>query len=114
MANTLQGGTILFFGTGVDQSYGLVQSSTITEQTERAEAKGADGHTQSIQEYNNTKTLALNYLPIDPGTGTKPVIGTVFTFETEEWYITSIATAKTVDGFQTIDIDATNYPNLGV
>ena len=111
MANTLQGGTALVFSTS-DTTYGLVQSHTITANTERAEARGAGGHVASIQEYNDTSGLSLSYLELASATG-KPGIGATFTFLGETWYINSIASAQTVDGFKTVDVDATNYPNLG-
>jgi hypothetical protein len=112
MAAGLQGGTVLVFGTGADATYGLKQSYTITDQVERAEGRGADGHVQSVQEYNNTKSLSLNYLELGTPTG-GPAIGATFTFESDTWYVNSIAQNFTVDGFKSVDVDATNYPNLG-
>jgi len=107
----LQDGTVLVFGTGAATSYGLVQSESINETTERAEAKGADGNTVSIQEYDDRNELSLTYLEL--GTPTSPpTIGTAFTYNTVSYLISSINSTRTVDGFKSVDITATNYPNL--
>jgi len=115
MAAGLQAGKVLVFSidttNGVEESYGLVQSVTINGTTERAEAKGPDGHTYSIQEYDDKLELSLNYLELGTPTGT-PSIGTAFTYDGTTYYISSLSSAMTVDGFKTVDVTATNYPNL--
>lgn len=107
----LQDGTILVFGTGAAVTYGLVQNEGINETTERAEAKGADGNTVSIQEYDDKVELSLTYLelgtPVSP-----PAIGTTFTYLTVVYHVSSINSVRTVDGFKTVDITATSYTNL--
>lgn len=108
----VQDGTILAFSIDTPlESYGLVQNYTITEQIERITARGAAGNTISVQELDDTKTLSLNYMelgtPVSP-----PVVGTAFTFKSIEWLIDSMADSLTVDGFKSVDITATHYPNL--
>ena len=110
---SLQGGTVLEFSIdGPETSYGLVQNYTITDQTERATARGANGDTVSVQEFDQTQTLSLNYMVLGTPTGA-PAIGTTFSFEGSTWYLESIADGKTIDGFATKDITGTAYPNLG-
>ena len=112
MAAGNQDGTVLVFGIDTPlESYGLVQNYTITDQTERATARGENGNTVSFQEFDNTKSLSLNYMVL--GTPTSPpAIGTTFTFKTVTWEIDSIADGRTVDAFETYDVTATHYPNL--
>lgn len=116
MAAGLQGGTVLVFSIqtdgGADESYGVVQTASINETVERAEAAGPDGHTVSVQEYDDRKELSLTYL--EKGTPTTPpAIGSTFTYDSTTWYINSINSTDTVDGFRSVDVTATNYPNLG-
>lgn len=113
MAAGLQEGTLLVFGTGDATSYGLIQTATRNNTTERAEAKGADGNTVSIQEYDEREVLSLNYLEISGGTGA-PAIGTAFTYDSLTWYVQSISENITVDGFKSVDVEATRYPNVAV
>jgi len=116
MAAGLAGGATLLFSIttdgGSDDSFGIIQSVSVNETTERAEAKGPDGHTYSIQEFDNKKELSLTYLARATSTGA-PAIGATFTYDTIVWYINSINTNDTVDGFVSVDVSATNYPNLG-
>lgn len=113
MANTQQAGTPLVFSTA-DTAHGLVQNHEIVVNTERAEGRGAGGHVASIQEYNDTSGLTLSYLEFATPGADQPTIGTAFPFLGGTWYINSITSAQTVDGFKTVDVDATGYPNLGV
>ena len=108
-----QAGTVLTFGIeGTNPTtYGLLQSINITEQIERATARGANGNTVSIQEFDDTKTLSMNFMELASQTGA-PTVGTAFTYDTETWYIDSIDQGETVDGFKTWDVTATQYPNL--
>lgn len=109
----LQGGTVLEFGiSSTETAYGLVQNFQITDQTERATARGDAGNTVSLQEYDQTQTLALNYMVLGTPTS-EPAIGTTFSFESKTWYLESIQDGKTVDGFATKDITGTAFPNLG-
>ena len=107
----LQDGTVLVFGTGAAASYGLVQSESINATVETAEAKGADGNTVSIQQYDDKNELSLTYLELGTPTS-EPAVGTVFTYLTVEYIITSINSTRTVDGFKSVDVTATNYANL--
>jgi len=116
MANELAGGKTMVFSTP-SATYGYIQSYSVDQTTERAEAKGPNGHTMAIQEYNETRTLSLNYLEFATDTS-PPDIGTTFTFDDGEgndvtWYISSVNRGKTVDGFKTVDVTATHYPDLG-
>lgn len=108
----VQDGTVLTFGIGTPlTSYGLLQSVNITEQIERATARGASGNTVSVQEFDDTKTLTMNFMEL--GTQTSPpTVGTAFTYDSIEWLIDSIDQGETVDGFKTWDVTATHYPNL--
>jgi hypothetical protein len=107
----LQGGTVLVFGVD-EETFGLVQSSTTTHQVERAVGHGANGDIKSIQEYNDTYSLSMNYLERATPTG-EASIGTTFTYDGLEWYVDSVAETATVDGFLSVDVEATHYPNLG-
>lgn len=112
MAAGLQDGTVLVFGTGAAQSYGLVQSYSVNNTVETAEAKGADGHTVSIQQYDDKDELSLNYLELGTPIGSA-VIGTLFTWDAlSTWVVKSINSTNTVDGFKTVDITATKYNNI--
>ena len=118
MANEQKGGKTMIFSVGA-ATYGYIQSYSIDQTTERAEAKGPNGHTYAIQEYNETRTLTLEYLEFATATGA-PDIGATFTFEdgegntlTNGWYISSVNRGRTVDGFKTVSITATHYPDLG-
>lgn len=126
MAAGLQGGTALKFSVKIQNAsggsvptYGIIQSLSVNSTTERAEAKGPDGHTVSVQEYDNRHELSLSYLEKASPTGA-PAIGSTFTFDpgtgvgSQAWYINSVNVGETVDGFRTVDITATDYPNLGV
>jgi hypothetical protein len=111
---TLQAGTVLVFGIDTPlTSYGLLQSYNITDQTERATARGAAGATVSTQEFDPTKSLTLNYLPVGTPTG-GPAVGTKFTFETIDWQIDTLDTGDVVDGWETVDITATSYPSATI
>lgn len=121
MAAGLQDGTVLKFGTGAIAAYGVVQSSSITQAAETAEAKGPNGHTTSIQQYDDRQELSLNFLPLSTFTlgTTEPKIGsTLYTpgagepGEGDTWVVKSVQEGKTVDGFATVDVTATNYSNL--
>jgi hypothetical protein len=116
MAAGLQGGTALVFsiekGDGANDSFGIVQSVSINETVERAEAKGPDGHTYSVQEYDDKKELSLTYLEKSSLSG-EAAIGSTFTYDSITWYVNSINSTDTVDGFRSVEVTATNYPNLG-
>ena len=106
----LQGGTVLLFSTPAG-TYGLIQSADIEENTQRAEAMGPGGNVLSVQEYNQLGSLSLNYFQIAAGTGL-PAVGATFAFEGRTWYLNSVTSGLTVDGFLSVDVDATEYPNL--
>ena len=98
-------------------TYGYIQSYNVDSTTERAEAKGPGGHVQAIQEFNELKQLTLEYLEFATSTG-EPEIGTPFTFDDGDgaditWYVNSVNKGKSVDGFKSVSVSATNFPNLG-
>jgi len=116
----LQDGTVLVFSietaTGPIYTYGIVQNYSVNHTTERAEAKGTDGNTVSVQEYDDKIELSLNYLEINGQEAANP-IGTAFDFVTEQYgtqsyLISSRNATDTVDGFRSVDITATAYPHL--
>ena len=117
MANTLAGGKTMVFSVA-DVPYGYIQSYNVDKTTERAEAKGPNGHTYAIQEYNEIWQLTLEYLEFATQTGNVPTLGTKWV-DTEAitgvtaWYISSANYGRSVDGFKTVTITATYYPDLG-
>ena len=117
MAAGLQGGTVLVFSVGSTEqgeaaAYGLIQSGSVNDTTELAEAKGADGNVVSVQEFDQKKSLSLTYLTLNTQSG-EPAIGTTFTYNAVVYYIDSMNKTQTPDGFESVDITATHYPNLG-
>jgi len=115
MAAGLRAGEVLVFSIDTDdgpaEGYGLVQSVTRNTTTQRAEAKGADGNTVSIQEYDEKIELSINYFELG-GSGPvgPPTVGTLFTYDTTQYIISSASEGMTIDGFKTVDITATHYP----
>lgn len=108
----IQDGTILEFSIdSATTTYGIVQNFQITDQTERAEARGELGNTVSIQEYDQKKTFSMNYYSLATPTS-PPTIGTAFTFEGDSYILESVQEGRTVDGFQTYDVTGTFFPNL--
>lgn len=103
-------GTALVFSTP-SATYGLIQSYNVEDNTKRAEAMGPGGNVNAIQEYDNQAKLTLSYLRLASPTGT-PKVGTSFSFRGRTWYIDTITSGYTVDGFMTMDVAATQYPNL--
>jgi len=115
-ANTLSGGKTLQFSVGTE-TFGYVQTYKVDSNTDRATAKGPDGHVMALQESNDTKSLSLNYIEFATKTG-MPAVGTVFTFDNGEgaditWYIDTISYGFSVDGYKTVDVSASHFPNLG-
>jgi hypothetical protein len=107
---TIQAGTVLIFGIGTPATtYGLLQSYEINSRVNRATAKAPDGSTVSIQEHGDTENLSLTYLPVAAGTG-GPEIGSTFTFDSTPWQIDNIREGNIVDGFQTMEVEASYYP----
>lgn len=105
-----QGGTTLVFSVDA-ATYGLIQSYDVEENTKRATAMGPGGDTVSVQEHDNLAALSLTYLQLGSPTGL-PVIGTTFSFRDKTWYLDSVTSGYTVDGFLSVDVEATEYPNL--
>ena len=111
---TLQAGTVLEFSIdSATTSYGIIQSVTVTNQTERATARGSAGATVSTQEFDPTISLSMNIMMLASPTSS-PTIGTKFTYDSVEYQLDSVADGKTVDGFQTYDITATSYPSATI
>jgi hypothetical protein len=115
MPNTLAGGKAMVFSV-LSATYGYIQSYSVEHSVERAEARGPGGHVMAVQQYNDTKKLALEYLEFASQSG-MPALSATFSFDdgtgsAVTWYINSISYGKTVDGFKTVSVDATNYPNL--
>lgn len=109
----VQDGHILVFGTGLAiQSYGLVQSYSIGEQTERLENKGPDGAILAIQDYGKNETLEMTYIPLGAEVNA-PAVGTKFLFNSKSWNITSVNDIRVVDGFDTITVSAKYYDQIG-
>jgi hypothetical protein len=114
----LQAGSILQFsvqtttGKGAE-TYGLVQTYDVTDGGDRAEALGPDGDTYSIQEHNDKKELSLSYLTLATPVGA-PARGTVLDDlgDSITWYVNNVKTTEVIGGFTSVDVSATNYPNL--
>ena len=108
----LQAGTILKFGiTTPLTTYGLLQDFDIDNIVKRAEAIAPDGQIVSIQEFGERAILDLTYIPLVAGTGL-PEIGTTFSFDLLSWKIDSISNGLRVAGFKTVNLIATNYPQV--
>jgi len=110
----LQAGTVLEFSIdGATTGYGIIQTVTVTNQTERATARGELGATVSTQEFDPTITLAMNIkmlaTPVSP-----PTIGTKFTHDSVEYQLDSVADAHTVDDFEAYDITGISYPDATI
>jgi len=123
MASSDTGGTSLVFSIeiGSETTYGLIQDLSIQPSTERAEARGPAGDVYAVQEYNDLYQMSMTYLEKAAPTGA-PVLGTLFEVNvssmvaaltgTTSWYVNDIDVGDTVDGFRSITVNATHYPNL--
>jgi hypothetical protein len=115
MGNEVKGGkTMVFSISGVN--YGYIQSFSVEDIVERAEARGPAGHMMAVQQYNDLKNLNMEYLEFGTSTG-GPALSAVWNDGSgvtgvSAWYIDSISYGKTVDGFKTVSVTAKNYPNL--
>lgn len=108
----LQDGTVLEFSIdSATTDYGIIQNVQVTETTERAEARGELGNTVSIQEFDDKKTISMNVL-MKANPSSAPAVGTVFTYDGDDYILESVQDGRTIDGFQTYDITGTNFPNL--
>jgi len=108
----LQAGTVLIFGVDTPtKTYGIVQTASTVGNIKRSTAKAPDGHVISIQEYGDKKELDLTYMPLSTASA-EPEIGTPFDFDGLTWQIDNIIGTSVVDGFKSIALNATYYPNI--
>jgi hypothetical protein len=112
---TLQAGTVLEFSIdSATTGYGIIQSVNVTNNTERATARGSLGATVSTQEFDPTTSLTMNIMMLAVPDATIPVIGTKFTYDTVEYQLDSVEDGRTVDGFQTYDVTGISYPSATI
>jgi hypothetical protein len=111
---TLQAGTVLEFSIdSATTAYGIIQSVNVTDQTERATARGELGATTSTQEFDPIKKLTMNVKMLATPTGA-PAVGTKFTHDSVEYQLDTVDDGRTVDEFQTYDITGTSYPSAAI
>jgi len=113
----LQAGTILEFSIdSATTTYGIIQSVSVNDLTERATARGANGATVSTQEFDPTTTLTMNIKMLGTPVG-PPAIGTKFRYPATSgtWYqLDSVEEGFTVDDFATYDVTGIAYPSATI
>jgi len=114
MAATTIGTSGLQFGISAETG-GLVQSFTETRNTERAEVRNSSGEVVGASVYNPTDTFAFSTTI----TGTySTTAGAVLTTlanaatTTGKIIVDSVTVNRTSDGFVTVDVSATRFPNM--
>lgn len=104
----------LVFGV-TTETCGIVQSFSQAGSIEKQEVKGISGDTLAVAYFNPTTAYSLTAVATGSPTVT---VGGAFTFAnaisgaTGAVRIDSLTVNKTNDGFMTIDISATGYPNI--
>jgi hypothetical protein len=114
MAATTIGTSGLQFGISAETG-GLVQSFTETRNIERAEVRNSSGEVVGASVYNPTDTFAFSTTI----TGTySTTAGAVLTTlanaaaTSGKIIVDSVTVNKTSDGFVTVDVSATRFPNM--
>ena len=110
----LQAGTVLEFSIdSATTGYGIIQSVNVTNQTERATARGELGATTSTQEFDPTISLTMNVMMLATPVSA-PAIGTKFTHDSIEYQLDSVDDGRTIDGFATYDVTGISYPSATI
>jgi len=110
----LQAGTVLEFSIdSATTGYGIIQTDSVTDNTERATARGSAGATVSTQEFDPTSSITMNVkmlgTPVSP-----PAVGTKFTHDSVEYQLDSVEDGRTVDDFATYDVSGISYPSATI
>lgn len=115
MAATTIGTSGLVFGLTAEAGIGLVQSFSEARNVEKNEVRDQQGEIKAVAYYNPTTAYSLSVAvtgPYNTAAGAAlAVLANATTLGTTR--IDSITLNKSNDAFQTVDISATGYPNLG-
>jgi len=114
MAATLLGTSGLSFGINAE-SGGLVQSFSETRNIQRAEARNGAGEVVGLSLYNPTKSYNYSmFITAANSTSAGAALAAVANGSdvTGKVVVDSVTISKSVDGFVTADISATQFPNV--
>lgn len=120
MASTVIGSTSATFGLS-DEGGIIVNSFSKTAQSSKAEVMNADGDIEAVAYYGKTATISVSGV-VNGGTGIAAAeIGATLTVANETGvggissgsiYVDSVSLEGSNDGFQSITVEATQYPDV--
>jgi len=113
MAATTVGVQGLVFGITAETG-GLVQSFTETRNVERAEVRNASGEVVGVGIYNPTDTFAFSTTITGAYATTAGAVLTTLANATStggKIIVDSVTVNRASDGFVTVDVSATRFPN---
>jgi hypothetical protein len=114
MAATTIGTSGLSFGITAETG-GLVQSFTETRNVQRAEARNGSGEVVALSLYNPTKTYTYSiYTTSSSSTSAGATLASIANASdtTGKVVVDSVTISRSVDGYQTMNISATQFPNI--
>lgn len=114
MAATTIGTSGLSFGITAEAG-GLVQSFTETRNVERAEVRNASGEVVAAALFNPTDTFAFSTTITGAYATTAGAVLTTLANATStggKIVVDSVTVNKASDGFVTVDVSATRFPNM--
>jgi hypothetical protein len=114
MAATTIGTTGLQFGITAEAG-GLVQSFTETRNAERAEVRNSSGEVVGVSVYNATDTFAFSTtITGSYATTAGAVLSTLANAASTggKIIVDSVTVNRASDGFVTVDVSATRFPNM--
>ncbi len=88
-------------------SWGFLQSVSITENTETAEAHDANGDVAAFDNFNPTSDLSAEF--VYSTTGTAPAVGNVIKADSVNWNVTSVGMSETNTDYKKCSITAKRY-----
>ena len=88
-------------------SWGFLQNVTITNNTETAEARDADGDVAAFDNYNPTSDLSAEF--VYSTTGTAPAIGDVIKADSVNWNVTGVTFTEANTDYKKCSLTAKRY-----
>jgi hypothetical protein len=114
MAATIIGTSGLSFGI-TSESGGLIQSFTETRNVQRAEVRNQSGEVVGAAIYNPTDTFTFTTTATGSYATTAGAVITTLANATStggKMIVDSVATNKSSDGFVTVNVTVTRFPNM--
>lgn len=118
MASSRIGETGQVFGT-TDETYGYITDLSINENVQEVESSDGDGEIQAVQQYGKKIEASFTYTfrsallspVLQVGTGTAINL-TDTAFAALDLFVKSAVTNRIQNGFTTVSIEATSWPEV--